>query len=179
MAEFIKKHHLLMLFSLILITSGYLVSTIKVNLVNDYKVYKQIDSIYLGLKLDTSLVVSKLEITEILKAQKEQLERNEIKFESLNSRISDFYVSFGILVTLIILYLTFNHFNLKNEVKSNLDENFGTYRNEIEKMHSESLTLINRIKVNSDIAQSKVYEIGDSEPIISPSNLKNDEHGNN
>lgn len=177
MTNFLKKYHISILLGLITLLLGYIIGITRVNVSsNIINKYGPIDSLYLGLKLDTSQFVKKKEVLDILKAQHVTLEQNEFKFEALNSRISDFYVSFGILVTLILIYLTFNHFSLKNVVKANLDENFGTYKDEIELMHSESSTLINRMRVNSVIIkpQSQI----ESEPTITPQNLNLDENDN-
>ena len=108
-----------------------------------------------GIKVDTIQSGSyKIEIKQDNEVKvKSQNEIFEERIKSLNDRLSDMYLSLGIIVTLVLAVVASVYFKTESEVAKHMNNNFAKYKQDIIDLYSEAQNTVSQIKANADLSQ--------------------------
>jgi uncharacterized membrane protein YraQ (UPF0718 family) len=108
-----------------------------------------------GAKIDSIQVGNyKIEIKQRSEVQiKEHNQIIDEKIKSFNDRIGDLYLSFGIIIALLLAIVAGVFFKTETEVAKHMNKNYGEHKKEIEKMAAQAQSLLAEIKTSAELSQ--------------------------
>ncbi len=92
-------------------------------------------------------------LISIFKKETKNITELDEKIASLNSRINDFYIFAGIVITLLLAINVSVYIKTSNEVEKHMKDNYDIYKIEIEKQLSDAKQLVALIKGEHELAK--------------------------
>lgn len=75
------------------------------------------------------------------------------KVKGLNDRMGDLYLSFTIIITLLLGIVAGVYFKTETEVSKHMNKNFSIHRQEIENINAEAQKILSELKSKADLAE--------------------------
>jgi hypothetical protein len=152
---------IVLILSIYLLTKQYIVSTNEVPVKIEFKPTINITETDTSRNIVISDSVKIFLSKSVLKLEKAHKNITEFqalydeKINSINNRINDFYVSGGIIVTLLLLFGVVSSIRAKNETKIYLEDNFSSLQNEMEDELKQAKEIVGNIQTEYDLLKSK------------------------